>query len=74
MYAGATDPTVDLAKSTLRSKDNDKYPVCISYDPAKGAYTFSSVVFSLGPNPLIEVTMGSPDQSDYQKHHFKKVK
>ena len=73
-YAGAADYSVELAKNTLRSKDSEKYPVCITYDPNKGAYTFSSVVFTLGSRPMVEVTLGSPDQSEYQKHFFKSVK
>lgn len=72
-YADAAELTVDLAKSTLRSKDSDKYPVCIAYNAEKAAFTFSSVVFTLGARPVVEVTMGSPDQSEYQKFQFKKV-
>ncbi|HEY1023704.1 MAG TPA: C45 family peptidase [Sphingobacteriaceae bacterium] len=71
MYSSADDPSVGLAKVTLRSKGSDRYPVCITYDAAKGAFTFSSVVFELGENPSVEVTFGSPDESDYQKHVFK---
>ncbi len=70
-YSNAADLTVDLAKSTLRSRDSDKYPVCIAYDASRSAFTFSSVVFTLGPKPVVEITAGSPDQSEYQKHYFR---
>ena len=60
-YSVATDHFVDLAINTLRSKDSDKYPVCITYNPNKGAHTLSSVVFTQGTKPTVEVTLGSPD-------------
>lgn len=70
-YAAGATYTVDLAKHTLRSKDSDKFPVCIAFDAKETAFTFSSVVFTLGTKPSVEVTFGSPDQSEYKKHYFK---
>ncbi|MDX5483232.1 MAG: C45 family autoproteolytic acyltransferase/hydrolase [Hymenobacteraceae bacterium] len=60
----------ELIKTTLRSKDHERFPVCVAYDPKAVAFTFSSVVFTLGPRPSVQVTHGSPDQSDYQQHYF----
>ncbi|WP_439879590.1 C45 family autoproteolytic acyltransferase/hydrolase [Pontibacter sp. MBLB2868] len=62
--------TPDLVKNTLRSKDHERFPVCVAYDPKKAAFTFSSVLFTLGAKPSVQVTHGSPDQSDYQQHFF----
>ncbi len=62
--------TPELIKGTLRSKDHERFPVCVSYDPAAVAFTFSSVIFTLGHNPSVQVTYGSPDKSKYQEHFF----
>ena len=63
-------PTPEIVKNTLRSKDHERFPVCVAYDPKAVAFTFSSVLFTLGPNASVQVTHGSPDQSDYQQHFF----
>ncbi|MBF8964079.1 hypothetical protein I0P70_12555 [Pontibacter sp. FD36] len=62
--------TQDLIKSTLRSKDDERFPVCVAYDPKAAAFTFSSVIFTLGTTPSVQVTHGSPDQSEYKQHFF----
>ena len=57
-------------KETLGSKDNEKYPVCIPYQSDKYLFTFSAVIFTLGKNPTVQLTNGSPDQSAYVLHKF----
>jgi isopenicillin-N N-acyltransferase-like protein len=57
-------------KETLRSKDSEKYPVCIAYRSDKGLFTFCSVIYTLGKNPTVQLTNGSPDQSEYVLHKF----
>ncbi|RYZ37342.1 MAG: hypothetical protein EOP49_31785 [Sphingobacteriales bacterium] len=57
-------------KETLRSKDNEKFPVCIAYQSGKGGFTFSSVIYTLGRNPTVQITNGSPDQAEYVLHQF----
>lgn len=57
-------------KNILRSKDDPRFPICVSYDPNSIAFTFSSVLFVLDETPYMEVTNGSPDVSDYQKIKF----
>jgi hypothetical protein len=57
-------------KETLRSKDSEKYPVCIAYQRDNGGFTFSSVIYTLGKNLSVQITNGSPDQSEYVKHKF----
>ena len=61
----------ELVKTTLRSKDSDRFPVCVSYNKDAVAFTFSSVFFTLGERPSVQVTYGPPDQSEYQEHFFK---
>jgi isopenicillin-N N-acyltransferase like protein len=66
-------PTPEVVKATLRSKDSERYPVCVSYDSKAYGYTFSSVLFTIGDKPSVQVTYGSPDQSDYQEHFFRTI-
>lgn len=57
-------------KETLRSKDSEKFPVCIAYQSDKSGFTISSVIYTLGKNPTVQITNGSPDQSEYVLHKF----
>lgn len=61
----------EKVKSILRSKEHPVFPICVNYREGGVAFTFSSVVFHVGEKAFAEVTYGSPDQSDYQKHEFK---
>jgi predicted choloylglycine hydrolase len=65
-----TDFSVNTIKETLSSKDSEKYPVCVTYQSDKGLFTFSSVIYTLGKNPTVQLTNGSPDQSAYVLHEF----
>jgi predicted choloylglycine hydrolase len=65
-----TDFSVNTIKETLSSKDSEKYPVCVTYQSDKGLFTFSSVIYTLGKNPTVQLTNGSPDQSAYVLHKF----
>ncbi len=64
--------TAENIKDILRSKEDPIFPICVPYREGGGAFTFSSVVFTLGKDPSAEVTYGEPDKNDYQKHYFKK--
>jgi isopenicillin-N N-acyltransferase like protein len=61
----------DIIKETLRAKDDPKNPVCRAFEEGKSGFTFSSVIFTLGKNPSVQITNGSPDQSEYVLHTFK---
>lgn len=64
----------ELVKETLRSKDDARFPVCVAYNKDALGFTFSSVLFTLGARPSVQVTYGSPDQSEYQEHFFQAIK
>ncbi len=66
--------SADVIKSTLRSKDDVKNPVCRSFEENGGGFTFSSVLFTLGGKRSIQLTYGSPDQSTYKEYFFKQKK
>lgn len=57
-------------KATLRSKDNEKNPVCITYQSDRDIFSFSSVIYTIGKNPTVQLTNGSPDLSEYALHKF----
>lgn len=57
-------------KEILRSKENEAFPICVKFNPNGIAFTFSSVVFTLGEQPTAEVTVGPPDTAEYIKYHF----
>lgn len=61
-----------LIKETLRSKDDPKNPVCVSLSLGRGGFTFGSVIMTLTGVPYLQVTVGSPDASEYKKIEFSK--
>lgn len=67
------DPSLispDLIKTTLRSKDNPNNPVCRIYREGGFGFTFSSILFTLGGKRSVQLTYGSPDQSEYVEYFF----
>lgn len=64
----------DVIKTTLRSKDNERNPVCRTYREGGGGFTFSSLLYTLGGKRSIQLTYGSPDQSEYREYFFKQDK
>lgn len=66
----ALETNDNVLKQVYRSKDDPKNPVCRTFQEGKSGFTFSSVVFTLGKNPSIQLTNGSPDQSEYILHKF----
>ncbi len=63
--------TADLIKTTLRSRDDQKNPVCRAYNESAWAFTFSSVVYTLTGKRSVQVTYGPPNKSEYKEHFFK---
>ena len=57
-------------KSILKSKEDPRAPICVSFRENGNAFTFSSVIFTLGKKPYAEFTKGSPDANSYQKYHL----
>lgn len=70
LKSGPKGSRKDQLKEILRSKDDPRFPICVTYNENAIAFTFSSVLFVLGSSPYLEVTNGSPDVSDYQKIEF----
>lgn len=67
----SSDISADVIKTTLRSKDDEINPVCRTYSGNGFGFTFSSVLITLGGKPSIQLTYGSPDESDYKEYSFK---
>lgn len=59
-----------LIKETLRSKDDFNNPVCRTINSASNAFTFASVIMTLTGNPYMQITKGSPDETEYKKIEF----
>lgn len=57
-------------KNLMRSKEDPVFPICVPYKEGGSAFTFSSVVFTIGKKSFAEVTFGEPDKNDYEKHYF----
>jgi predicted choloylglycine hydrolase len=62
--------TMDVVKTTLRSTDNARSPVCRPYNEKIGVFTFASIIYSLGNKPSVQITSGPPDKSEYQEYFF----
>jgi isopenicillin-N N-acyltransferase like protein len=61
-----------LIKETLRSKDDIHNPVCRSFNSGGGGFTFGSVIMTLTELPYLQITAGSPDESEYKRFDFTK--
>lgn len=55
-------------KEALRSKDDEKYPVCVT--PNQWGMTFGSVIMTLSGKPFMQITSGPPDESEYKRINF----
>jgi len=60
-----TDATI---METLRSKDDPDNPVC--RNPVNGGFTFASVIMTLSTPPVLQITAGPPDGSEYATYSF----
>jgi len=60
----------EIIKSALRSKDNDKHPVCRNNNGY--GFTFASVIMTLTGTPYLQITAGPPDESEYKRIGFSK--
>ena len=55
-------------KAALRSKDDEKYPVCVT--PNQWGMTFGSVIMTLTGKPFLQITSGPPNESEYKRVDF----
>ncbi len=59
-----------LIKEALRSRDNEKNPVCRTNTENGYGFTFASIVMTHSGTPFIQILAGPPDESDYQRVDF----
>ncbi|MBL0025797.1 MAG: hypothetical protein IPO98_12740 [Saprospiraceae bacterium] len=59
-----------IIKEALQPKDDKNNPVCRPHNENERAFTFSSIIMSLGEKPNIQILAGPPDESDYKKFDF----
>ena len=45
-------------KETLRSKDSEKYPVCLAYQNGKSVFTFISIIYIFAKKLTLQITNG----------------
>lgn len=64
--------SMDVIKTILASKDDEKNPVCRPYQKGGTVFTFSSVLYTLTGKRSVQITCGSPDQSEYKEHFFRR--
>ena len=68
----ANEISADVIKTILRSKEDKNNPVCRSYQEGGYVFTFSSVLYTLTGKRSVQITYGSPDQSEYTEYFFRK--
>jgi hypothetical protein len=56
--------------SVFRSRDHAEHPVCRTNQKGNFGFTFASVVMTLGEEPFLKMTLGPPDESEYQAYYF----
>jgi L-aminopeptidase/D-esterase-like protein len=66
----AVDGVVDdtTIKRALRSRDNERFPVCRTNQDGQGGFTFASVVMTLSESPSLQVVAGPPDEGHYSTY------
>lgn len=62
----------EIIRSTLRSKDSEKHPICRTYKEGGDFFTFGSVIYTLTGKCSVQITKGSPDIVEYKEHFFSK--
>jgi isopenicillin-N N-acyltransferase-like protein len=60
----------DLIPAALRSKDSDKFPVCVPLRTGSYGFTFGSTIMRLSPDPEFHVSCGPPDANAYSVFRF----
>jgi hypothetical protein len=70
--AETKDKDDSFIKSTLRSKDDPRHPVCVTHLPNSSGFTFGSVILTLSGKRSMQATAGPPDESEYQTFYFTK--
>lgn len=68
--ANAGNINGNMIMATLSSKEDKKHPVCRPNTGRGGAFTFSSVIMTLDDSPVLKITAGPPDESEYQTFDF----
>jgi isopenicillin-N N-acyltransferase like protein len=56
----------------LRSRDSERYPVCVPLRPGSSGFTFGSTIMRLSPEPELHVSCGPPDRNPYRAFRFAK--
>ena len=57
--------TSNTLVKALRSKDDEKSPICKPNNKDGRGFTFASVVMILSDNPYLKITSGPPNESGY---------
>lgn len=57
-------------KTTLRSKDDGKNPVCRAWTEGEPMFTFASLLMTLTGKPYLQITSGPPSESEYVRVDF----
>lgn len=66
--AANADISDETLMEALRSKDDPDNPVC--RNPVNGGFTFASVIMTLSTPPILQITAGPPDHSEYAAYSF----
>ena len=59
-----------IIMESLRSKDDKNNPVCRNNTFTNRGFTFASIIMTLTGNPNLQMTVGPPDESEYQRFDF----
>ncbi len=61
---------LDLAKTTLTSRDSAEFPVCRPLKAKKDNFTFACTIMVLSEKPELHIAPGPPDMTPFQKFAF----
>jgi len=62
---------IEAIEEVLRSRDSERYPVCVPLRGTTPAFTFGSTIMQLSAEPEFRVSAGPPDVNAYQAFRFR---
>lgn len=68
--ANSSELNESVLMETLKSKDNQRNPVCRAHFDKGYAFTFASILMVMDEQPYIKLTAGPPDESEFQRFDF----
>jgi hypothetical protein len=72
-FANAQRDTVQSASDVKRLLSDRTTPICVRSDGGRGSITFAAVVFEPAIPPTVEICLGQPDRTSWERYQWSPV-